>query len=498
MSESIPSKRGSLRVKPRDIGESLGKLPPQALDLEEAVLGVCMLERGAQVVALEKLTPDDFYKDAHKEIFNAIVQLANDGQGIDMRTVRAKLSQLGKLELVGGTFILADLTARVSSGANVEFYCHVIIEKRMARDMIEIASLIHHEAYEDTTDVFDLLKRIAEFPSQIFDKIKSGGERHIRDGIVSRAESINKRTEDQPEITGVPTGYNSLDKLTLGWQKTDLILIAARPSMGKTTFVVNVARNAAVTFKTPVAIFSLEMSFQQLSDKLIASESDIELKKLTSQVFTQLDMDRFFHTTIQLSNAPIYIDDKASLSITDFRIRARRMVEKYKVQMIIVDYLQLMKGEHHIKNREQEISSISRGLKHVAKELNIPVIALSQLSRQVEDRPTKLPQLSDLRESGSLEQDADVVGFLYRPAYYKFTGDERGTFVDGLTKIIIAKHRNGEVGEAFVAMRGKTSKFINIDSPYTHLQTAAPTGSNLFPPPAPTTVPPIDNDDLPF
>lgn len=455
---------------PRDISESLGKLPPQAVDLEETILGAAILERSGQIIALEKMVPDDFYKDANREVFIAMLALAEKGDPIDMRTVVQKLKVTGKLELLDGhgPLYIAQLTAAISSAANIEYYCSVVKEKRILRDIIRLASDLQHEAYKDEADAFKLVDMISKLPYAIYDDLKVGKEKHIGDRVKELAVEINKRTNDKPEIRGIPSGYTSLDNVTRGWNAPDLIVLAGRPGMGKTTFSLNCLRNAAIDFNVPAAIFSLEMSYSQVTDKIISSETDIGLRTLLDKVFEPVDWQRFNSKTDRLLKSKIYIDDTPAISITDFRISARRLVEKYGVKFIIIDYLQLMRGPLGEKNnREQEIAKISAGLKAVCKELNIPIIALSQLSRSVETRGgDKRPQLSDLRESGAIEQDADIIGFLWRPEYYNITGDEGGSYIPGLTKIIIAKHRNGPIAEPCVAMIGKTSKFTSVDSPY--------------------------------
>lgn len=463
----------SLRLKSKDLNQhiidNLGKLPPQALDIEEGVLGAALMERAAQLSALERLTPDDFYLETHKEVFTAITALADNGDPIDMRTVVAKLKKTGKLELVGGMYIIAELTSKVTSqiAENIPFYCGILIEHRIKRDVIQLAADLQYRAYLDESDAFSLMDDVAKFPDAVLNSLKTTTERHIKEGINDLVKRINARTADAPEIIGVASGYLRLDRLTRGFRPGNLIIIAARPSMGKTTLMLNILRNAAVDFKTPVAVFSLEMSFDEFVEKLVSAETDIDNRTLTSKVFSPVDWTRLSNQTGQLANAQIYVDDPASLTISEFRIRARRLKEKYGVGLIAVDYLQLMSGDKQSKgNREQEIASISRALKATAKELQIPIIALSQLSREVDKRPNKMPVLSDLRESGAIEQDADIIMFLFRPGYYKITGDDGGTYVTGLTKLIIAKHRNGSVGEVNVAMEGGTSKFRSVDSPY--------------------------------
>lgn len=473
----------------------LHRLPPNAVDLEESVLGAALLERQGQIIALEKLSATDFFSTIHQEIFIAVAQLAKDGNPVDIRTVGHQLDKNGKIGMVGGRYYLAELASKVSSAANIEYHCLVIIEKRIRRNIIDFATRLTQFGYDEGNDVFNLLNDITAFPLDIIEAIKGGNERKIKDGVVAIAQSINKRETEVKELTGVPSGYESLDKLTHGWQPGALIIIAARPSMGKTTFVINTARNAAIDFKIPVAIFSLEMTAQELELKFVSLESDFEIRALKTKLFNPYDIEHFMVSTRRLAEAPIWIDDTPAISILDLRVRCRRMVEKYGVKMIIVDYLQLMKGEPHtLKNREQEISSISRGLKQIAKELKIPVLALSQLSRDVEKRETKIPILSDLRESGSLEQDADLVMFMWRPAYYKKLGDEAGTYIDGLTKLIIAKHRNGPVGEAFLTMLPRTSKFQSAVHEYLQGQ-AADTQEEKVKELAPVTAP---EDETPF
>lgn len=479
------------RLVAKDLSQSLGKLPPQEVELEETVLGAIMLESAALLVALEILTPKDFYDDRHAEVFQAIADLSNEGKPVDIRTVVYQLKKNGKLELVGGAYIVPELTSKVNSGANIEMHCRVIQEARIRRDIILMAGQLMNEAYEEGQDVFQLMDKLAAFPISITDGLKGQTERHIKDGITNLAQDINTREDNMPEIIGVPSGFQLIDKVTLGWRPGKLIIMAGRPGMGKTTLALNFMRNAAVDFKVPVSFFSLEMTFDELVAICVAIDTEMELKHITSKPFTPLDMDRFVHSTAPLTKANIYIDDTPSLSITALRTKARRHKEKYGTGMIIVDYIQLMRGEHHtLKFREQEISSISRGLKLIAMELKIPVIAMSQLSREVEKRTTKKPIMADLRESGSLEQDADMVMLLWRPEYYQITGDGDGTFINGATEANIVKHRGGAVSAPFLQFLPKKSKFVNIDSPYENKQ-------SISLPPV-QEVQPQNNEDAPF
>lgn len=471
------SKNKNQKLIARDISESLGKMPPKDEDLEMDVLGSAILERYACVLVLEKLSADDFYLERHKEIFAALKMLADEGAPTDMRSIVSQLRKLGKLEIIGGAYYIVEITAKVSSMIS-EHHCFTLIEHRIKRDLIMIASEIHHDAYDDTIDALELLAKFSKKPQEIMNSIRLQNYERIKESIMALALEISGRTDDMPEIIGIPSGYYSIDRTTLGWQGGTLIIIAARPSMGKTTFVVNLIRNAALDFNVPTAIFSLEMGKKELVWQFVAIESGLPKRKIMSQKFTPEEWLIFTHSTAKITNAPIFIDDTISLDADEFRLRARQLYEKEGIRIIIVDYLQLMRGGANVKGgREQEIANITRTLKSVSKELGIPIIALSQLSREVEKRTATfcIPMLSDLRESGSIEQDADIVAFLWRPAYYKFTEDSSGTFIDGLTKVIIAKHRNGPLGEGLIAMNGTTSKFRNLDSPY--IQYLGPTNN---------------------
>ncbi len=453
------------KVLVRDIAESLGKLPPQALDLEEAVLGALMLEKNALTTVIEFLRPEHFYADAHSEIYQAIIDLFKSSDPVDMRTVVAQLRKNGKLEIVGGAYAIAELTAKVSSAANIEYHARIIIEMAIKRNLIQIASQVHHEAYEDTTDVFELLDKTEQSIYKIADANLRKNYDNMKSLMYRAITELQERKNHKDGLTGVPSGFSRLDRVTSGWQKSDLIIIAARPGMGKTAFIVSALRNAAVDFNFPVAIFSLEMASLQLVNRLISAEAELESEKIKKGNLAEFEWQQLVHKTNRLSSAPIFIDDTAALSILELRAKCRRLKAEHNVQLIVVDYLQLMKGEM-AGNREQEIASISRALKGVAKELNVPVIALSQLSRGVETRGgDKRPQLSDLRESGSIEQDADIVMFLYRPEYYKLTVDEDGMPTQGMAEVIIAKNRNGSLENVKLKFIGKYTKFTDFDGP---------------------------------
>lgn len=454
------------KLIPRDISESLGKLPPQALDLEESVLGALMLEKNALTAVVEYLRPEHFYSETHKLIYEAIIDLFKDSDPVDMRTVVAQLRKNGKLELLeNGAYKIAELTSKVSSAANIEYHARIVIEMAIKRNLIEIASQIHHDAYEDTTDVFELLDKTEQSIFQISDTNLRKNYDTMKSLMYQAIQELQEKKNHKDGLTGIPTGFSRLDRVTSGWQRSDLVIIAARPGMGKTAFIVSALRNAAVDFNYPVALFSLEMASVQLVNRLISAEAELESDKIKKGNLAEFEWQQLVHKTSRLSSAPIFIDDTPALSILELRAKCRRLKAEHNIQMIVVDYLQLMKGEAG-GNREQEIASISRALKGVAKELNVPVIALSQLSRGVETRGgDKRPQLSDLRESGSIEQDADIVMFLYRPEYYKITVDEDGMPTQGMAEVVIAKHRNGSLENVKLKFIGKYTKFADFDGP---------------------------------
>jgi len=455
----------SSKLVPRDISESLGKLPPQALDLEEAVLGALMLEKNALNAVVEFLKPEHFYSEQHKEIYTAIIDLFKSSDPVDMRTVVNQLRKSGKIELIGGAYYIAELTSKVSSAANIEYHARVIMEMAIKRELIQVASEIHHNAYEDTTDVFELLDKTEQSIFQISDSNLRKNYDNMRNLMTRAIQELQLLKDHKDGLTGVPSGFTGLDRMTSGWQRSDLVIIAARPGMGKTAFVVSALRNAAVEFKIPVAIFSLEMASIQLVNRMISAEAELEGEKIKRGSLADHEWAQLVHKTNKLSSAPIFIDDTPALSVLELRAKCRRLKAEHNVQVIVVDYLQLMRGDQG-GNREQEIASISRALKGIAKELNVPVLALSQLSRGVETRGgDKRPQLSDLRESGSIEQDADIVMFLYRPEYYKITVDEEGMPTQGMGEVIIAKHRNGSVGSVKLKFIGKYTKFADFDAP---------------------------------
>jgi len=453
----------------QDLDERLGKIPPQATDLEEAVLGALMLEKDALTSVIDILKPETFYKDNHKEIYSAIVELFNNSQPVDLLTVTNQLRKNGKLDLVGGAYYITELTSKVNSAAHIESHSRIIIEKAIKRELIRIASEVHRDAFEDTVDVFSLLDKTEQSLFEVSEINIRKNYADMRSIMHEAILELENKKHQKDGLTGIATGFTALDRLTSGWQKSDLVIIAARPGMGKTAFVVSAMRNAAVDFKRPVAIFSLEMSSIQLVNRLISAEAELESDKIKKGNLEEYEWEQLVHKTAKLSDAPIFIDDTPALTILELRAKARKLVAQHGVELIIVDYLQLMSGDNAKNgggsgNREQEIAAISRSLKNIAKELNIPILALSQLSRAVEIRGgEKRPQLSDLRESGSIEQDADMVIFLYRPEYYGITADEEGNNMQGVGEVIIAKHRNGSLDTVKLKFIGKFTKFTDLD-----------------------------------
>lgn len=457
-------------MNPADIQRNMmiehGRVPPQALDLEEVVLGGMMLEKDAVNTVIDILHPEAFYKDAHQKIFNAIKNLFSRSEPIDLLTVTNALRSSGELDIIGGAYYISQLTNRVVSAANIEFHARIILQKFIQRELIRISSDIIKDAYEDTTDVFDLLDK-AE--SGLFSVSETNLRRSFStmpDLVHAAIADIENAKNSEGEMRGVPSGYTALDAITQGWQKSDLIILAARPSMGKTALALNLARNAAVTFNKPVAFFSLEMSSVQLVTRLISSESYLPADKLRKGDLAQHEWLQLTTKITPLVNAKMYIDDTPQLSIFELRAKCRRLKQQFDIQMVYVDYLQLMTtGGENRGNREQEISNISRSLKSLAKELEVPVLALSQLSRSVESRPgSKKPILSDLRESGAIEQDADMVIFIYRPEYYGLTEDEGKQNTQGLAVINIAKHRNGKLGDVNLKFVGQFARFDDFEN----------------------------------
>jgi replicative DNA helicase len=462
------TRKPALRVKNANVlANELGKVPPQAVDIEQAVLGAMMIEKNAVTDVIDKLTPASFYDPKHQYIYNVIRELFASSSPIDLLTVSNKLRQNGELEAAGGSAYISLLTSRIGSSAHVEFHARIIAEKHIKRELIKMSNEVIRDAYDETTDVFNVLGKAEGDLFKIAEN-NMGRSTDTMQNVVRRAiEEIEKASQNTDGISGIPTGFFDLDKVTAGWQRSDMIVIAARPAMGKTAFVLSMARNTAVDHGMGVAFFSLEMSAVQLVKRLISSEARLDASKLRKGDLREDEFQQLHSRISKLATAPLFIDDTPGINIFDLRAKCRRLKMQHDIQLIIIDYLQLMtagtgKGPG---NREQEISSISRSIKEIAKELNVPVIALSQLSRSVEQRGgEKRPQLSDLRESGAIEQDADIVSFIYRPEYYGFMQDENGNSNEGVGEIIIAKHRNGDLQNVRLRFIGKYARFDNIDN----------------------------------
>ena len=447
-----------------------GVTPPQSIELEQAVLGALMLEKDAIIDVQEYLSADTFYSEEHKIIYKAIQDLSFEMKAIDLFTVTEKLKSQKELTKVGGAAYLAQLTQRVASAAHIEFHAKIIAQKYVQRELIRSATEIQRRSYDEEVDVTELIG----FAEQEIFKVSEG---NVKRSVQSASDILHKAIKQieaaaktAGEYNGVRSGFTDIDSITLGWQPSDLIIIAARPSMGKTAFVLTMARNMAVELKSPVAFFSLEMSSVQLMNRLIVAETQLQSKDLRTGNLSPAQWAHLEKQTLELGRAPLFIDDTPALSVYEFRSKARRLKTQHDIKIIIIDYLQLMTAASPETrgNREQEVSLISRTLKAIAKELDVPIIALSQLSRNVENRGgSKRPQLSDLRESGAIEQDADVVAFIHRPEYYGLTTNEQGLSTAGMAEIIIAKHRNGEVTDVPLRFVKEQAKFMDADSSIT-------------------------------
>ena len=459
------------RQKPQHtpvITDPSGKLQPQAVELEEAVLGALMLEKDAYTIVSDLLTPESFYEPRYQKIYEAINQLGFNQRPIDMLTVTEQLRQNGALEEVGGAVFITELTARVQSAAHIEYHARIIAQKSLARRLITFTSHVQTKAFDEANDIDDLLQ---EAEGALFEISQTQLKRDVTqiDPVIGEAiRQIQLAANNKSGLSGLATGFNDLDKVTSGWQRSDLIIIAARPAMGKTAFVLSMAKNMAVDLNTPVAIFSLEMSNVQLVNRLISNVCEIEGEKIKSGRLSDMEWDQLNTRIKNLYQAPLYIDDTPSLSISELRTKARRLVRERDVKMILIDYLQLMNASGmKFGSREQEVSTISRNLKALAKELNIPIIALSQLNRSTETREDKRPVLSDLRESGAIEQDADIVCFIHRPEYYFRSGfDGNGKDVRGIAEFIIAKHRSGAVEDIDMRFIKNFARFDNLSSAF--------------------------------
>lgn len=474
----------------------LGIVPPQSIPLEEAVLGAIMIDRNAIIKVLDVVNSSSFYKPSHGIVFSAFTRLFEKGQPIDLLTTTEELRRSGELESIGGPIALVELTNRVASMANIEHHARIIVEKAMRRSLKSFSNDLSVRSYDETVDVFDLLEKAEQ---GIFHVTQSNmkGAVSMNKALGSFRKALEDAKNIDGDVTGVPSGFHSLDAITSGWQNSDLVILAARPGMGKTGLALCLAKSAAIDYQKPAAIFSLEMSTLQLVQRLVSMDAEVSTQAIRSGNLTDFEWTRLNSSMEKLDSAPIYMDDTPALTIFEVRAKARRLKIQYNIGIIFVDYLQLMKGGDEYKrgNREQEVSAISRGLKALAKELDVPVIALSQLSRAVETRGgAKRPQLSDLRESGSLEQDADSVAFIYRPEYYGINEDEDGNSLKGIGEIIFAKNRHGPLSTVRLRFEGEFARFRNLKD-YTSDDFAG-----LEPPPMDRIEPRRINDDndIPF
>lgn len=437
------------------------RIPPQNLQAEQSVIGAMLIDKNAIIKAVEILRPDSFYRDAHRYIFESILELFDKGEPVDLITITETMRKNNFLEHAGGSAYIADLLNSVPTSANVEYYAKIVEEKATLRRLIEAGTTIVSDAFAEPENVDHILDHAEKSIFEIALKRTKEGFHKIDQVLTRVLDKIDRLYGKQEHITGIPTGYTDLDNLTAGFQNSDLIIVAARPSVGKTAFALNMAQNMSIKYKIPVAIFSLEMSKEQLAQRMLCSEAEIDALRLKTATLPDTGWKKLTRALSKLSEAPIYIDDTASLSSMEIRAKCRRLKLEKGLGMVIVDYLQLMSGRGRIENRVQEISEIARSLKTLAREVDIPVIALSQLSRAVEQRTDRIPRLSDLRESGEIEQTADLVMFIHREDYYN-PQSERGN----IAEIIIAKQRNGPVGNIELVFRKDIAKFCNKESRY--------------------------------
>ena len=485
MAEQKRNTRNSKSTKIQPVND-YGRIQPQAPELEEAVLGALMIEKDAYSLVSEILRPESFYERRHQLIYSAIVDLAVNQKPVDILTVKEQLSKRGDLEEVGGPFYITQLSSKVASSAHIEYHARIIAQKSLARELITFTSNIQSKAFDETLDVDDLMQEAEGKLFEISQQNMKKDYTQINPVIDEAYKLIQKAAARTDGLSGLESGFTKLDKMTSGWQNSDLIIIAARPAMGKTAFVLSMAKNIAVDYRNPVALFSLEMSNVQLVNRLIANVCEIPSEKIKSGQLANYEWQQLDYKLKNLMDAPLYVDDTPSLSVFELRTKARRLVREHGVRIIIIDYLQLM---------------------NAAKELNIPIIALSQLNRGVESREGidgKRPQLSDLRESGAIEQDADMVCFIHRPEYYKIFQDDRGNDLRGMAEIVIAKHRNGAVGEVLLRFKGEFTRFSNPEDDMVIPMPGEPAGAMLgskmntgnagsIPPPAPDFAPQTEN-----
>ena len=502
MAEQTNNRR---RKTAQPLDPTLGHLQPQALEIEKAVLGALMIDKDAYAIVCEILRPESFYEPRNQMVYTAIRDLSMDEKPVDMLTVADQLAKSGKLEQVGGPGYIAELSSGVATSANIEYHANIIAQKSLARQLISFASSIQTKAFDETIDVEDLMQ---EAEGSLFELSQHNMKKDYTaiDPVIAQAvKGIQDAAKNTDGLTGVSTGYFKLDDITSGWQASDLVIIAGRPAMGKTSFALSMAKNIAADLRTPMAFFSLEMSNVQLVNRLISNACEIQGSKILNGQLQRDEWERLDKNINSLLGAPLYVDDTPGLSVFELRTKARRLVREHGIKLIMIDYLQLMNANGmRFSSRQEEVSTISRSLKGLAKELNIPILALSQLNRGVESREGlegKRPQLSDLRESGAIEQDADMVLFVHRPEYYHIYQDDNGRDLHGMAQIIIAKHRKGATGDVLLTFRGEFTRFENPEDK--NIDNRAPIGGgeiigsrvNGEDNPLP---PPMDDGPLPF
>ena len=462
MAEQTNNRR---RKSNQPLDPTYGHLQPQATEMEKAVLGALMIDKDAYAIVCEILRPESFYEPRNQMVYAAIRDLSVEEKPVDMLTVTDQLAKSGNLEQVGGPGYIAELSSGVATSANIEYHANVIAQKSLARQLISFSSMIQTKAFDETIDVEDLMQ---EAEGSLFELSQHNMKKDYTaiDPVIAQAvKGIQDAAKNTDGLTGVSTGYYKLDDITSGWQASDLVIIAGRPAMGKTSFALSMAKNIAADLRQPMAFFSLEMSNVQLVNRLISNACEIQGSKILNGQLQRDEWERLDKNINQLLGAPLYVDDTPGLSVFELRTKARRLVREHGIKLIMIDYLQLMNANGmRFSSRQEEVSTISRSLKGLAKELNIPILALSQLNRGVESREGlegKRPQLSDLRESGAIEQDADMVLFVHRPEYYHIYQDDNGRDLHGMAQIIIAKHRKGATGDVLLTFRGEFTRFEN-------------------------------------
>lgn len=441
------------------------RIPPQALEAEMAVLGSILIDNESIGKVIEILNAEDFYRSSHQKIYSSALMLYEKNEPVDLITLSNELTRQKSLDEIGGNYYLTELVESVASSANVEYYARLVHEKSLLRKLIVEASAIARECYDAEENPFHILDHAEQRIFQLSEKRLSQSYEHVKPVLISAFETIDKFSKRKGMVTGVPTGFDKLDELTSGFQAAELIVVAGRPSMGKTALCLNIARNVAVDAKIPVGFFSLEMSKQQLAMRLLSSEARVDAHGIRTGRLEPYEWQKLSMSVGELAESPIFIDDSAGLSVLELRAKSRRLKKEKKIGMIVIDYLQLMMGPREAENRQQEISLISRSLKGLAKELDVPVVVLSQLSRAVEMRGgERKPMLSDLRESGAIEQDADMVLFIWRPEAYGKSMNEKGDSIEGKAEIIIGKQRNGPVGTIPLFFKKEYTRFENTIS----------------------------------